>query len=278
MRAKCISYCAIAISLLMLAMTMLATAAIGQGEEIASFSVDSTQFTLHEPVLVNFVVTNSQSEAIRLDLGANLIEGFRVTLTSPDGTQTKPQELRINGLARGGKLTIPPGEVYKQKLLINEWVDFPQPGPYTIGVEMTVPISTENGQVILNSVRDDFHILILPSSTQELENVCNNLLDQLLTSQKGSEMWETARIMSFIKDPVAIPYLDKMLKSGKIIAEVYAIDGLGRIRNIGAVEMLIDLSASSNDLLSMKAKSSLGMIAHETKDQAIRERINSVFK
>jgi hypothetical protein len=278
MRGKYISYSAIAIILLTFVLTMPTTTAMKQGEGIASFSVDTTRITLHEPVLVNFVVNNTQPGTIGLDLGADRKESFRVTITLPDGTQTKPQKLMINGLARIGKIKILPGDVYKQKLLINEWVDFPQPGLYTIGVEMIAPISTENGKVILNFVRNDFNILILPRSTQALENVCNNLLNQLLIAKSSDQAIEMATILSFIKDPVAIPYLDRMLKSGKKIAEIMAINGLERIRNPDAIEMLINLIASPDNLVSTKAKSSLGIIAYDTKDQATRERINSVLK
>jgi HEAT repeats len=263
--------------LLTLAIIQPAKTAIKQPGDIASFSIDSRQITLHEPVLINFVVKNTQPNPITFDLGSDRKESFRVTLTLPDGTQTKPQQLVIHGFARTGKIKIPPGEVFSQRLLIDEWIELPVPGIYVVRIEMIAPILSQQGQVITQGVSDNFNIQVLPRSQRALEEICKTLLDQLITSNSQGQAIEIATILSFIKDPVAIPYLERMLKSGRRV-EQKAVDGLARINSPEAIEALTNLLTFQDQAVAAAAHASLSKIEFETKDQDLKERINRVLR
>lgn len=245
--------------------------------DITSFSMDSATVTLHEPVLINFVVKNTQSDTIKFDLGADRKESFQITLTLPDRTQTKPRQLLIDGLAQGGEITIPPGQIFTQQLLINEWFEFPIPGVYIVKVEMLTPILSQKGQVITRSAGSTFGIQVLPRDPKTLEDICKNLLDQVVTSTSYARAIERATILSFIKDPVAVPYLERMSKGGRKL-ELKAVKGLARINSLAAIEALTNLLTFQDPDVVAAAHSTLAKIELETKDQAIKERINRALK
>jgi len=245
--------------------------------DIASFSIDSAKVTLNEPVLINFIVRNTQSEPIKFDLGMERKESFRVTLTLPDRTRTEPRQQVISGFAQGGGITVPPGEIFTQQVLINEWYEFPVPGVYTVKIEMTTPILSQSGQVIAGNASSTLGIQVLPRDPKALEEICKNLLDQVITSKSYTQAAERATILSFIKDPVAVPYLERMAKGGRRL-EQKAVKGLARINNLEAIEVLINLLAFQDPYIAAAAGSSLSKIQLETKDQAIKERIDRALK
>ncbi|HEX9423599.1 MAG TPA: HEAT repeat domain-containing protein [Pyrinomonadaceae bacterium] len=277
MPRKYITYLSASIISLTLAINQPTKTAAKLLEDIASFSIDSAKVTLHEPVLINFVVKNTQSETIKFDLGADRKESFRVTLTLPDGTRTKPRQQVISGFARGGEVTIPPGQIFTQQVLINEWFEFPVPGVYIVKVEMITPILSQRGQVITGSASRTFSIQVLPRDPKALEEICKNLLDQVITSTSYAQAAERATILSFINDPVAVPYLERVSKGGRKL-ELKAVKGLARINSLEAIEALINLLTFHDPDVVAAAHSSLSKIELETKDQAIKERINRALK
>jgi hypothetical protein len=207
-------------------------------DELVSFSVTSAKITLHEPLIIDFVVNNTHAETLTFDLGPDRKENFRFTFTRPGGA-TQAQQLRKEGVARLGKVTIQPGESYKQQLLVNEWFDIPQPGNYTVSIEMITPIVSQKGQVITKSASNRFTIEVLPRDPEKLKDICESLFTRITTSNSHEQASESATTLSFISDSVAVPYLEKMLKIDNMIERI-AIKGLARVNNSEAVEALIN--------------------------------------
>jgi hypothetical protein len=118
------------------------------GSKIAKFSLASARFPLHQPVAIDFVVKNNLSETITFDLGADEKENFQLNLTRPNNGSSQARRITKEGFAIGGKITLRPGQFYRQRLLINEWFDLSRIGNYAISVNLLAPIRSGNGRVV----------------------------------------------------------------------------------------------------------------------------------
>jgi hypothetical protein len=90
---------------------------------------------LFEPLYATFSVENNTSKAIQFDLGLNRKDVFALSITLPDGTVHQTDTLQHDpdgGFGAIGYVSIAPGRTYSQRLLLNEWYDFPTSGTYTV--------------------------------------------------------------------------------------------------------------------------------------------------
>jgi hypothetical protein len=55
-----------------------------------SYSLDSHQFSLHEPLILNFVVKNSSDKSVQVNLGKNDTQNFLITIIRPDDEPSVP--------------------------------------------------------------------------------------------------------------------------------------------------------------------------------------------
>ena len=84
-----------------------------------------------------------------------------------------------------------------------------------------------------------------------------------------------AKELSYVKDPVAIPYLQALVDEGE---DYYAINGLMRIGSDRAMEAMIR-AAESNDVVSARyARSLLRAMLPKIQDQRIRDKVADVVK
>src|SRR5215471_15181880 len=80
---------------------------------------------LFEPLYATFSVQNNTNVAVQLDLGPNRKDTFELSITSPDGATHQTGKLNQGELAANGNVLIAPRQTYSQRLLLNEWYDFP---------------------------------------------------------------------------------------------------------------------------------------------------------
>jgi HEAT repeat protein len=90
---------------------------------------------------------------------------------------------------------------------------------------------------------------------------------------------EAAETLSYVRDPVAVPYLARLLDNGKNV-EWLAVYGLERVADISAVDALISqLNSRATETNSratetrMLALAALRRIEETTSDPTIRQRI-----
>src|SRR5262245_54380473 len=90
---------------------------------------------LFEPVYATFSVQNNTNTPLQFDLGLNAKDVFAFSVTSPDGRVHQTCKLQYDpdgALGTVGFVSVAPGQTYSQRLLLNEWYDFPSPGTYTV--------------------------------------------------------------------------------------------------------------------------------------------------
>ena len=246
-------------------------------KKIITYSLVSNRLSLHEPVIINFTINNVLSEAITVDLGRDRKEAFLFTVTQPDGAVTQLPSLMIDGIALIGRITVAPGKSYTQHLLVNEWFEFPVPGRYVIDVRLDNPVRTQKQVTVVNGTRFRAGLDIIPRDAERLKSVCESLFQQTITSKTSSEASESTLALSYIIDPIVVPYLEKILKSNKMV-EAVCITGLRRVGGTEAVRVLISaLNMRDLEIIAM-SRFALDKLEKESTDPALKKQINRAIK
>ncbi len=193
---------------------------------------------MHEPVIVRFDVFNESAQPITLQLGDDRKENFSLVIRGPDGSEQKRPPLpRREGVVRRGKVNLGPGERLRHPLLLDEWASLSTPGEYELDVRLLTPIEMSSGaQFISEPYRTRFKVM--PRDEAQLKAACERLVQQIESTNVVDEMQGAASALAHVGDPIAVPYLERALRSGKYV-EHQAIEGLERIGNEDAALILM---------------------------------------
>jgi hypothetical protein len=235
-----------------------------------SYSLLQDHITLHEPVILNFAIENDTSVTLLVNLGANRKEVFAFTIRKPDGSNVELPPKRAEGSSMIGRVSLQPAQDFKQKLLLNEWFDFAKPGQYEIAVRLVKPEVTPRGFNIYDiSDTPEFRITldVQPRDPARLKELCVQLKDQIIKAVTVDEATEPAEALSYVNDPIAVPYLAEVLKSDRLL-EAYAISGLERIGTDEAIKALEVASRSRNRDVALMAKRALERLGKSSRPRA----------
>jgi hypothetical protein len=160
-------------------------------------------------------------------------------------------------------------------LLINEWFDLSQIGAYTISVNLLTSIQSGNGRVVAKGANFRSTFEITSRNPKKLQEICADQLTQITTSNTYEQAMNAATMLSFIQDPVAVPFLERVLKlkMNRIMIEQAAIEGLGRIGNTEAVQALIRALSAPNAESTSYIRYALYIIESKTADPAMKQQI-----
>jgi len=239
-------------------------------------SLDSTQPVLHQPILAILTFSNSTGAPIQFDLGQDRKEAIRVFVTLPNGNLITKDLSRHGGLSRSGLIELQPSQKYTQTIVLNEWYPFDTPGHYRVKIGFPSLLlqqanKTPDTGVIL------FDIQILPEDRDQLVQTCDKLKSKINSSSSYGDIAEAALALSYVTDPVAVPYLrDVALLHAGFVAPI-AVRGLKRIDENSGIEALIYLSSQSDPTVHSVARTSLAQIMLETKDASVRQKIKSAL-
>jgi hypothetical protein len=243
----------------------------------ASFTLDSEQLSMNEPVMVNFKIQNDSNRTFKVDLGKNRKESFLLTVRRPDGTTISVPHRRSGGLGRMGSVVVDAGQEYRQKLLLNEWTQFSLVGKYDIKIALASPVVAGDGVGNEDSNPSEFSsevkLLISPRDPVQLKETCESLAGQVERASSYEQAAQPALALSYVRDPIAVPYLDRVLHARRLV-EVFAISGLEAIANEDAVRTMISaLSIHEPPETASIARAGLESIEEKTSDENIRQII-----
>jgi hypothetical protein len=258
---------------LLMVLGVAATAVISVAQAKVEMSLQRPRITLHEPVELTFDVTNNDQNSVQIDLGRDRKENFKITLTTPTGEKIHLPQLRKSGMTRSPDVTIATGENYHQTLVLNEWYDFKQVGFYQIEVELAKP-ALSNGAVVAGQEPFDLTLNVDPRDETALANRCESLAADIIAFPSYEVAAERALALSYVNDPVAVPYLKRVLLANKSV-EVFAINGLRRVATPDAVQVLG--LALTMDYTSAFARAALSGIENETADPQVKEQIRRMM-
>jgi hypothetical protein len=241
-----------------------------------SYSAPTRRLTLHEPVIITFRVINQTDLPINLDLGQDRKWGFQFAITKPDGVKLDFPALIHEGVAAPGDVLVQSGETFTQELLINEWYDFPLPGKYELQGRLNKLIAVNKGSRYETDPGFRAALEIGPSDELTLAKTCDTLTNQIEASNSYEQAADAARTLSYIEDPIAVPYLRRVLLSKKLV-EPLAIKGLEQIANEAAVRVLIESLKVVYADTAVLSRSALTRIRNQTHDPELRQEIDHVL-
>ena len=99
----------------------------------------------------------------------------------------------------------------------------------------------------------------------------------IIGSKSYQEASDNTMALGNIKDPMAVPYLERVVNSDKMVERI-AIEGLGRINNREAVDALINILDSQKPEVVASAQFALSRIEAETKDPSLKQKIRRALK
>lgn len=245
--------------------------------KVAFAAVNPTP-TLHEPIFLNLLIQNGFRENIQLDLGHNRKSNLEFTITQPDGTVVQAPRLSEEGLGRVGRLTLGLGKSYTQRVLLNEWYQFPQPGAYKLKAVLVTPIRTESGLVVNTEKSTTLDLEVLPVNLEKLSRVCQKLAATAINLSNTTEAIDASLALSYVPDPVAVQYLREILEKASVEPKRYAAYGLGRISNRDAIETLIAALNTPDSDLSSVVRAVLSAAKTRVDDPELRSKMEKALK
>jgi len=204
-----------------------------------SFTLQKPTVTLHEPVFVVVRIENSLAEQVTFELGFQEKAHFHFILTEPSGSTVSPPDISEGGLGATGHMTLNAASTFERKVLVNEWYQFSKAGSYGIQVKLSaLALKTASGALLANEVSSPRMLLqVDPADPSKLSELCQALLDAARTSRGYAKQAEAGLALSYILDPVAVPYLAKLAKMRGL--DGMSVAGLARIANVEGVEEVI---------------------------------------
>lgn len=115
---------------------------------------------------------------------------------------------------------------------------------------LVTTVSTREGPPLKMEWSKQIPLRILPRSLERLRSVCEELTEAAVRPDSSETALAGALRLSFVVDPVAVPYLERVLKESYFGKEL-AVQGLGRIGNAEAVRVLRSAMADADAELKM---------------------------
>jgi hypothetical protein len=252
------------------------TQASAPGMVTIEISPQPSRLTLHEPVVLTLEITNNRRDPIHIDLGRDRKENFKISITPPTGDTVQLPQLVKRGFSRVGDVEIGAGNKYSQSLVLNEWYNFNNPGLYEIKVELATP-ALANGVIVGGQEAFNTRIEIEPRNQEALVTRCEDLVAGIEASTSYERSAERALALSYINDPVAVPYLERALRANKLV-EPIAIKGLESISTPEAVRALSSALKMNVNHASALARSALSRMESETGDPEVKQEIHRVIR
>jgi hypothetical protein len=141
-------------------------------------------------------------------------------------------------MGAGGKVVLGAGASYSEKLLLDEWYPFNRPGSYTVEATLAEVLPQQPEKPLNVWSSQQMTLLVEPRNPARLAAVCRKLLDTALISQDYGTSYAAGFALSYVRDPVALPYLGKLLASGKTLVAAPALTGLVSLGTPEAVRIL----------------------------------------
>jgi hypothetical protein len=232
----------------------------GTSRVSVSFLPPSEGVTLHEPVLLEFSIRNGLREPIQFDLGLNRNSRFIYAIVDPQGVTHRVGPLRETGFGAIGKITLPAGRTFSEKLLLDVWFQFPQPGEYSVKPELAFSVQRAGGNAVPVGAPSPLSVNVEPRDAKRLEAVCDRLAEAAI-SPDAAKALEAAAALSYVVDPIAVPFLAKVTRRDELLRYA-AVEGLGRVADAYGLDAVLSALGPDRAALERDVRAALWSLHH----------------
>jgi hypothetical protein len=236
-------------------------------------AAESSSVMMGEPVWLQVECRNPGDRAVNLDFTSGNGVGWLLSPTVP-GSSCQPEGNVLASQPQPTYLTVPPGDKAGIRVLLNRWVRFRQPRSFRLTLVDCARVRGSSdfpGAALTNEVT----IKVTPLDEQRLAALCEQLAQQAVAHQDAASL-QAAEGLSWITLPLAVPYLDRVLKAGKTSSSL-AVDGLARIGNPKAVKAMIEAFAGADAFARMSIKNHLQAMQPRPDDPDLRRKLHDIL-
>jgi hypothetical protein len=216
--------------------------------------------SLHEPVVLMTTVANETAAAATVLMGRNFVGAMHLAVLSPDRRETtaEPGEvIGIGGLFFQGELALAPAEAKAFRVVLNKWFEFEQIGTYELTVRSDArAVSGQGLAVPVEGASTRIRFTVIARDSERLASRAASLLKIITDSTNWNEVKEAAAELASIRDAVAVQPLGEALAAQRGVDGI-SIDGLARIANDEAIQILRHATQSSDAGTASAAKTAL---------------------
>jgi hypothetical protein len=270
MRYSAIFACApLAISLV----SAISTAAQQDGRVQSIFYVEDSTVCLHEPARFALSLTNLTSTKIAINLGRESSEFITIDTGQPGHPSSSSASLFKGGLSALGVIQLNPGQEKRVSFLVDSWVGNLPVGVYRMRITLHVPPTGQEwdppsettlaGELKTEAV---FNLKVEESCPAKLMKLAKQDVSTILGDDNVDHQRMAAQHLSFIDDPVAVPYMERAVFPQGLISNREVIDGLARIGDSTAMEALDRLSYIEDLDISSYARSRVSALLRMNKE------------
>lgn len=245
-------------SLALFLLTSAAPLSHAQGTIVVGFSVPpDAAFQVEAPVYFDTIVQNSSTDTVRVNMGHHGKWNYEFTLVNPDGTTTAVPPYRKIGPGPKGTVIVGPNQTRSRRMIFNDWSTLTQPGDYLLKVRLTILLSSSANISWQKEFFSDMKISVAPRDPEKLKAMCEKLTEAALKDSDAEAAAASSLALSYIQDPMAVPFQAKVLAEGSAAARSNAVVGLTKIGNREAEAALKAGLATADPDLKAKIESAL---------------------
>ncbi|MBI4164989.1 MAG: HEAT repeat domain-containing protein [Acidobacteria bacterium] len=229
-----------------------------QGTILVEFSIPpDSAFQVGSPVYFDTIVQNTSIDTVRVNMGHHGKWNYEFILLNPDGTTFAVPPYRKIGAGPKGIITVEPGRTRSRRMVFNDWYTIAQPGEYTLKVRLTILLSSSANVSWQKEFFDDMKIVVAPRDPEKLKATCEKLAEAALGTADADAASDASLALSYVVDPLAVPFQARVLKEGSPGARANAVQGLSKIGNREALEALRAGLVNADPDLKAKIESAL---------------------
>lgn len=248
------------------------------GEVRARFVLASAEVTIGEPVVLSFSVRNESNEPLTIVMGAQGRQYFEFNLTLPDGRRISNSSFTATDVVTfgTGTITVAPAGDYTKELVMNQWFSFGAIGTYFISSKLTTTVNQSPYTSAFGP--ETLRLIVTPRDPLRLERVCQKLTQEISAATNAEEAQQPALKLSYVQDPIAVPYLARALQEPKLIAHLI-VPGLQRIGNDAAVGVLLSaFRQETNHDNAELAERALTLLQDRISNPQLRSKVKAALK
>ena len=225
--------------LALLGLSAAAPWAHAQGTIVVSFDIPpGSEFQVGAPVYFDTKVQNSSTDPVKVNMGHHGKWNYEFTIVNSDGSTFHVLPYRKIGPGPRSTITVGPNQTGVRRAIFDDWHTFRQPGEYTLKVRLTVLLSSSANVSWQKEFFDDLKVVVGPYDAEKLKATCEKLAETALNAAGPAAAADASLALSYVGDPVAIPFQAAILRQGSNAARANAVRGLAKIGNLEAKEAL----------------------------------------
>ena len=261
------------------------------------------EFSLNEPINADLVFANTSSSPIYFETNLEGTWNTKVRIVTPAGSKLLFSYDDIDRDCIDCVDVLAPSplgarDTHRVRVVLNKWHTFSELGEYDvrmllnraaledISADPTKVSFGEDGVPHIRLTDDDeewlnqpvessnpIRFVITPRDERRLAQRCKDMVSVVLATGDPQDAFP----LGYTKDPIAIPYLERLMNTNRRVRRI-AIEGLGRIASLEAVDALGRVIGAHESYVDIWIAQTLNGIARRTVEEDVRLEVLRVSR